>query len=179
MAKKTKKRLSHRAGAPKVTRRFLDALTGTKEDTYRRVLDAIALSRRDRKTSPTKAARATGTTLQTMRRYAPGAVELHGSRYVVTPSDRLPRRMRMLTPEGEVIVRTTSSRTATGIADYNNAMRIYVMTGDPSALAAFKDKTVRSGGKVHAFATDRRTIDRFVRAGAVHFVEIYARGATA
>jgi len=177
MAKKTKKRLSHRGGTPKVTRQFLDALTGAKEDTYRRVLDAIALSRRDRKTSPSKAARAAGTTLKTMRKYAPGAVELHGSRYIVTSSDRLPRYMRMLTPHGEITVRTTSSRTATRIADYNNAIRTYVMTGDPSALAAFKDKTVRSGGKVHAFATDRRTIDRCVRAGAVHFVDIYARGA--
>ena len=53
------------------------------------------------------------------------------------------------------------------------------MTGDPSGLAAFKDKTVRSGGKVYAFATDRRTIDRYARAGAVHFVDIYARGAAA
>ncbi len=179
MAKKTKKRLSHRAGAPKVTRRFLQELTGAREDAYRRVLDAIALSRRDRKTSPTKAARATGTTLKTMRKYAPGAVELHGSRYIVTPSDRLPRYMRMLTPQGETVVRTTSSRTATRIADYNNAIRTYVMTGDPSGLAAFKDKTVRSGGEVYVFATDRRTIDRHVRAGAVHFVDIYARGAAA
>jgi hypothetical protein len=176
--KRSKKTAAKSPKPPNATRRFLDALTGTKEDAYRRVLDALSLSRRD-KLSPTKAARATGTTLKTVRKYAPGAVELHGSRYIVTPSDRLPRHMRMLTPQGEIVVRTTSSRTATRIADYNNAIRTYVMTGDPSALAAFKDKTVRSGGKVHTFATDRRTIDRCVRAGAVHFVDIYARGAAA
>jgi hypothetical protein len=178
MAKKTKKRLSHRTRAPKVTRRFLEALTGAREDAYRRVLDALSLSRRD-KVSPTKAARATGTTLKTMRKYAPTAVELRGSRYIVTPSDRLPRYMRMLTTQGETVVRTTSSRTATLIADYNNAMRVYVLTGDATGLAAFKDKTVGSRGEVYTFATDRRTIDRYVRAGAVHFLDIYARGAAA
>jgi hypothetical protein len=178
MANVSKQRPKRAVKPPTITRRFLEALTGTKEDAYRRVLDALSLSRRD-KLSPTKAARATGTTLKTMRKFAPGAVELHGSRYIVTPSDRLPRHMRMLTPQGEVVVRTTSSRTATRIADYNNAIRIYVMTGDPSGLARFKGKTVRSGGQVYEFATDRRTIDRHVRAGAVHFVDIYARGAAA
>jgi hypothetical protein len=178
MANVSKQRPKRLVKPRTITRRFLEALTGTKEDAYRRVLDALSLSRRD-KLSPTKAARATGTTLKTMRKYAPSAIELLGSRYIVTPSDRLPRHMRMLTSQGEVVVRTTSSRTATRIADYNNAIRAYVMTGDPSGLASFKDKTVRSGGKVHTFATDRRTIDRCVRAGAVHFVDIYARGATA
>jgi hypothetical protein len=87
--------------------------------------------------------------------------------------------MRMLTTQGETVVRTTSSRTATLIADYNNAMRVYVLTGDATGLAAFKDKTVGSRGEVYTFATDRRTIDRYVRAGAVHFLDIYARGAAA
>lgn len=165
-------------GPRNITRHFLEALSGAREDAYRRVLDAVSLSRRD-KLSPTKAARATGTTLKTMRKYAAGAIEERNGRCYVTPSDRLPRRMRMLTVHGEEIVRTTSSRTATRIADYNNAMRTYVTTGDPAGLAAFKDKAVRSGGKVYTFATDRRTVDRYVRAGGVHFVDIYARGAVA
>ncbi len=60
----------------------------------------------------------------------PSALEERSGRFYVTPSDRLPRRMRMLTPQGEVIVRTTSSRKATQIADYNNALREYVLTRD-------------------------------------------------
>lgn len=163
---------------PSISRHFLEALNGAKEDAYRRVLDALSLSRRD-KLSATKAARASGTTLKTMRRYAANAIEERNGRCYVAPSDRLPRRMRMLTSQGEVAVRTTSSRTATRIADHNNAIRAYVLTGDPSALKAFDGKTVRSGGQVYQFATDRRTIDRYVRAGSIHFVDIYARGAAA
>jgi hypothetical protein len=162
----------------KVTRRFLEALTGAKEDSYYRVLDGLSLGRRD-DLSATKAAKASGTTVKTMLKYAPGAIEMRGGRYVIAPSDRLPRRMRMLTAHGEEIVRTTSSRTATRISDNNNAIRAYVLTQDTTDLARFKGKTVRSGGQVYEFATDRRTIDRYVRAGAVHFVDIYARGAAA
>jgi hypothetical protein len=176
--KEIKKALSRRAAPAKVTRRFLETLTGAKEDAYRRVLDALALGRRN-KLSATKAAKASGTTVKTMRKYAPGAIEQHGGRYAIAPSDRLPRRMRMLTTRGEVIVRTTSSRTATRIAEHNNAIRTYLVSGDPAHIAQYKDRVIRSGGKVYTFATDRRTIDRYARAGGVHFVDVYARGAVA
>lgn len=164
--------------SPSISRHFLEALRGAREDAYRRVLDALSLSRRD-KLSPTKAARASGTTVKTMRKYGGAAMEERGGRYYVKPSDRLPRRLRMLTPEGEIAVRTTSSRTATIIADHNNALRTYALTRDTSELGRFHDKVVRSGGKTHAFATDPRMLDRHIRAGAVHFVDIYAPGAAA
>jgi hypothetical protein len=164
------------AKRPAITRHFLEALSGAKEDAYRRVLDAISLKRRDPKLSLSKAAKSSGTTLKTIRKYAEPAIDVRSGRFDVTPSDRLPRHMRMLTPQGETVVRTTSSRTATRIADYNNALRTYVVTGDPSGLKRFDGKSVRSGGKTHQFATDRRTIDRQARAGGIHFVDIYATG---
>jgi hypothetical protein len=160
----------------KITRRFLDALTGAKEDAYYRVLDALGIARRE-KISPTKAARRGGTTLKTMQKYAPSALEERSGRFYVMPSDRLPRRMRMLTPKGEVIVRTTSSRKATLIADYNNALREYVLTRETTEVKKYARKIVRSGGEQYTFATDTRTLDRYVRAGGVHFVDIYVRGA--
>jgi len=174
-----KKPLSGKSAKPTVTRRFLDAFTGAKEDAYYRALDALALSRRNPKFSLTKAAKSSGTTVKTVRKYADSAIETRGGRFYVKPSDRLPRRMRILTPHGEVPVRTTSSRTASRIADYNNAVRTYVVTGDPTGLKRFEGNAVRSGGEIHAFAADRRTVDRHVRAGGVHFVDIYVRGAAA
>jgi hypothetical protein len=159
-----------------VTRRFLEALTGAKEDTYYRVLDALGLARRD-KISPTKAAKRTGTTLKSVRKYAPSALEERSGRVYVTPSDRLPRRMRMFTTQGEVVIRTTSSRTASRIAEHNNAVRNYVLTRDTAELQRFEGKIVRSGGTTYAFGTTPRTLDRHIRAGAVHFVDIYVRGA--
>jgi hypothetical protein len=174
---KSKKRSLRRpAKPPTVSRRFLEALTGVKQEAYYRVLDAIAVARRDNIAS-TAAAKRSGTTLKTMRKYGPGALEERSGRFYVTPSDRLPRRMRMFTSRGEEIVRTTSSRTATRIAEHNNIVREYVLTRDTGQLKRFEGKTVRSGGKVYTFGTDTRTLDRHIRAGAVHFVDIYVRGA--
>ena len=65
MARSQKKSISPSGGKPvKITRRFLDALTGAKEDAYYRVLDALGISRRE-DISSTKAARRSGTTLKT------------------------------------------------------------------------------------------------------------------
>jgi uncharacterized protein YaaR (DUF327 family) len=174
--RKSKTRSRPKSGKPvKITRRFLDVLTGAKEDAYYRVLDALGISRREN-ISPSKAAKRSGTTLKTMRKYASSVLEERSGRFYVKPSDRLPRRMRMLTSKGEVIVHTTSSRTATLIAEYNNALREYVLTRDTTELKRFASKTVRSGGEQYTFATETRTLDRYVRAGAVHFVDIYGRG---
>jgi hypothetical protein len=179
MARSHKKPTSKPSVKPvKVTRHFLEALTRAKEDAYYRVLDALGISRREN-ISPTKAAKRSGTTLKTMRKYASGALEERSARFYVKPSDRLPRRMRMLTPKGEVVVHTTSSRKATLIGEYNNALREYVLTRDTTEIKRFGNKIVRSGGEEYTFATDTRTLDRYVRAGGVHFVDIYARGARA
>jgi hypothetical protein len=177
--RKSKVRSPAPRGKPvRIARRFLDALSGTKEDAYYRVLDALALSRRN-KLSPTKAAKKSGTTLKTMRKYAPSALQERSGRFYITPSDRLPRRMRMLTTHGEEVVHTTSSRTATRIAEHNVAVREYVLTRNTAELKRFDGKTVRSGGKIYTFGTEPRTLDRHIRAGAVHFVDIYVRGAAA
>ena len=82
--------------------------------------------------------------------------------------------MRMLTPRGETTVRTTSSRAASRISDYNNAIRIYALTRDTSELRRFEGKMVRSGGKTYPFVTDTHVLDRLIRAGGVSFNDIYA-----
>lgn len=179
MERRQKKSASKSSAKPvRITRRFLNALTGTKEDAYHRVLDALGIARREN-ISPTKAAKRSGTTLTTMRKYAGTVLEERSGRFYITRSDRLPRRMRMLTPRGEVIVKTTSSRKATMIAEYNNALREYVLTRDTTELKKYAKKTVRSGGEEYTFAIDTRTLDRYVRAGGLHFVDIYVRGARA
>jgi hypothetical protein len=169
-------RRSKRAGPPAVTRTFLEALTGKLEDAYRRVLDAISLARRKPNLSLTKAAKASGTTLTTMRKYAASALEVRDNRLEVTASDRLPRRMRLLTPRGEFHVLTRSSRVASLIGDHSNAIRAYRISSDPSGLRNFEGKSVTIDGQTYELLTDRPTIDRFIRAGAVHFVDIYAIG---
>ena len=123
-------------------RAALPALSGVKGDAYRRVLDTLSLKRRKPALSLSAAARESGTTLRTIRRHAPSVLETRSGRLDVQASDRLPRPMRMLTPTGEVIVNTRSSRTASRISRHNNAVReLYTSAGDTSALKPFNDKT--------------------------------------
>jgi hypothetical protein len=78
----------------------------------------------------------------------------------------------MLTPRGEVAVITKDSRTATTISEHYNALRN--LKQNPTALNRFKGKVIRSGGISHEFATDIDNVNRLIRAGAVHFLDIYA-----
>lgn len=143
-------------------------------DAYRRALDAIGLKRRHPEMSTTRAAKLSGTTLKTIRRYAGPALEIRSGRIDVTRHDRLKRRMRMLTPKGEIAVTTTSSATASRISRYNNAVREFYGTGNTTALRPFTGRAVRSGGKRYEFVTDPSTLNRLGRAGSVHFSDIYA-----
>ncbi|MFZ0366014.1 MAG: hypothetical protein WAL67_17580, partial [Candidatus Cybelea sp.] len=117
--------------------------------------------------STTRAAKLSGTTLRTIRRYAGSALEIRSGRIDVTPRDRLKRRMRMLTAKGETAVTTTSSQTASGISRYNNAVREFYATGNVGVLRPFAGRAVRSGGKRYEFVTDPNTLNRLGRAGSV------------
>jgi uncharacterized protein YaaR (DUF327 family) len=158
---------------PRRHRKFLDPLSSVKEDAYRRVLDAIALKRRKPALSLTRAAKSTGTTVKTIRRHAVSVIEVRSGRLDVKATDRLKRQMRMLTPKGEIKVDTTSSRTASRLSKYNNAVRKFVITGDPKQLKPFSGKSIRSGGEVYEFVTDETILKRLERAGELHFLDVY------
>lgn len=150
----------------------LEALSNVKADAYRRGLDAIGLKRRNPSLSLSKAAKASGTTLKTMRKHVAPALVKTGRKMDVTPTDRLTRSMRMLTPRGEVSVVTKDSRTASLISEHFNALRN--LKQNPTALDQFKGKAIRSGGSSYEFVTDVANANRLIRAGAVHFLDIYS-----
>lgn len=154
-------------------RAYLEAIA-PGSDPYRRVLDALSLKRRNPSLSMTKAAKSSGTTLKTIRRHATPALEVRSGRLDVKTADRLVRPMRMMTPHGEVTIVTTSSRTASRIAKHNNAVRDFLVTGKADGLRRFESKAIRSRGASYAFVTDPKTLSRLARAGAVHFLDIYA-----
>lgn len=158
-----------------VKKLLLQALSEVDNDARRRVLDALALKRRNPDLSLSAAAKASGTTLRTIRRHAPSAlITRPNGRLNVTKTDHLTRVMRMLTGRGEVVVTTHSFRTASRIGKYNNAIRQYLVIGDPLVLQPFAGKSVRASGQTYEFLTDTRTINRLARAGAAHFVDVYA-----
>lgn len=150
-----------------------------KYQVYRRVLDALSLKRRKKHLSLSAAARESGTTVRTMRRYAGATLEMRSGRLDVKSTDALPRPMRMLTPRGEVTILTKSAKTASRIARYNNAIREFLNTGDARALRPFVGKALRGRGERFEFVTDPATIQRLARAGAVHFLDVYDSEAAA
>jgi len=164
---------------PRVALTFLAPTTDTQGERQRRVFDAIALKRRANRQkmrlSTSEAARRSGTTLKTMRRYAPSAIVERDGRVEVKATDRIPRRMKFLTDKGEIVV-TVSSRDATRIADHHAAVFRCVATGgrDVSRLQPFVGKTIKTKGQVYTFVTDPKTINRLYRAGAISFLDVYA-----
>jgi hypothetical protein len=85
--------------------------------------------------------------------------------------------MRFLTPNGEIVLGVTNSRTASRIAHYSNAVRRYLTTGDTHGLRAFRRTGIRAQKVYHPFVTDPRTLDRLANANEVSFEDLYARAA--
>ena len=154
--------------------RFLEPTTALQWDRQRRVLDAISLKRRNPELSLSKAAKQSGTTLRTVRRYAGPTLYTRSGRLDVRDVDRISRDMRFLTPKGQIVVRVRSSRDASRISRYNNAIRKYVLYHDDRPLKKFVGKSLTIGKSEYPFVTDQTTIIRLLRAGEVHFMDIYA-----
>jgi|HubBroStandDraft_4_1064222.scaffolds.fasta_scaffold536761_1 hypothetical protein len=151
-------------------------LTGPSDEVYRRVLDALHFKREHPRISLAKAAAAAGTTPRTVTRYAKGAIYKRGARLRVKSSDRLHRDLIFYDSKGPFTLTTRSSRQASEIAKYHNAVRAYVIYGDDSALQNFDGKSITVHGKPYRFVTDRRTLNRFARAGELRFLDIYKDG---
>jgi hypothetical protein len=125
-----------RKAAPKRTK-FLEPNTQRGIEAKRRVLDAIALKRRNPQISLKEAAKRSGTTLPTIKRYAANVLTERSGRLDVSPSDRMARELAFLTHKGYVPITVRNSRDATRIAKYNNAVRTYLTTGDRSVLKPY------------------------------------------
>lgn len=144
-----------------IRRKFLDgSRVFFHEDAYRRSLDAVGLTRRFPGTSLTKASRLVGTTTKTVKKYAGVALEERSGRLYVKPTDRLRRRMRLLTPHGEVAVTTTSSRTASRVSRYSIAVQNFYVTGTPANSSRSEVKrsvaaaSVTSSSPIHESSID-------------------------
>ncbi len=138
-----------------------------------RALETLS-SMRSKGWSATRAAHEAGTTLPTLRKYAGSAVQRgDDGRYQATRSDQFRRRMRMLTPDGQVGIPVRGSRQASAVAEYWNAVDRYLTTGRMDDLHQFRGRIIRVGAIEHAFITDPRTLRRLGLAGEVSFEDIY------
>jgi hypothetical protein len=155
--------------------RYLEPHTNKQYDTQRRVFDAFSLKRRNPKLSATQAAHQAGTTLRTMRRYGGPALEVRSGRIGVKPTDRIPRRLRILIPSGPEAVTVCNSRDASRVSRHHQAVRQALLSfgTDTDALDRFAGKTLKAGGKTYEFVSDYATLVRFARAGVINFLDIY------
>jgi hypothetical protein len=151
----------------------LSRLKPNQRETYRRALDTVKLLREHRRYSLARAAQESGTSAPTVRRYAGSALAKRRGRYGAKPTDRLPRGLIFYDSEDELTLRTRSSRQASEIARYHNAVKAYVIHGDDTALREFEGKSIRVNGVDHPYVTDRRVLRKLERAGVLRFLDIY------
>jgi len=141
----------------------LEALPARSQKTRQVALSVVARARRDNSTiaRALRAIRAEGHSVSRagVLKYAGPAIERgKGGRLVPTASDRIYRRVPFLTDEGAELVDVRSSRRATLVGKYRNALRAYVEGDDPNGerVRRFEGKSV--GGR--RFQTDLDAIDR-------------------
>ncbi len=138
-----------------------------------RALEAVSLMRRQG-LSLSRASREAHTTPGCVRRYADSALyKNQQGRFAPRKSDRLYRQMRVLTPQGEIMLDTHDSRTVSTIGEYWAAVKRYLETGDTKPLRKFRNRSVRAGKKAYRFETRREVLHRLARRGELSFESIY------
>jgi len=152
-------RLSHSAVR---TARDLDALASRSQTARKSALTVVARARNERITiarALTELRReGEHVSRASVLKYASGAIERGpGGRLRSTPSDRIYRRIPFLTPSGVEMVDVRSSRRATLVGQYRNALRAYLEGDDPegTTIRRFRGKSV--GGR--PFETDLDAIE--------------------
>ncbi|MFY9663353.1 MAG: hypothetical protein WAK19_02780 [Candidatus Cybelea sp.] len=124
-----------------------------------------------------KASRELGISSQTVRRHAGRALrKTQGGTYKARASDAMLRVMVLPTPSGLAEIATRDSRMATKVAEYWNAVHLFLQTGDDSELQRFRGKyIIDAEGKRVPLLTDLDELERLGAAGVLSFESLYAR----
>ncbi|MBA3274581.1 MAG: hypothetical protein H0T72_02210 [Chloroflexia bacterium] len=138
----------------------------------KRALDALSRMRSEG-LSLKDAAKASGTTVNAVKRHAGPALQLTGGRYQAKASDRLSRTLQFPTETGAIGLDVRDSRSARRIAEYWNAVKRYTEHGDASGLRKFRGKSVRVKKRAYPFITDLDMLDRLADAGELGFDDLY------
>lgn len=99
-------------------------------------------------------------------------------RYVAKPTDDLLRVLSLPGKRGLREIALDDSREASLVGRYWDAVRLYLQTGDASALRRFQGKFVQEAdGRRFDLITNLDELDRLGSAGVLSFESIYARSA--
>lgn len=153
----------------KATRRVVRVMRPSEKQARARALDALALMR-NRDLSLSAAAREANTTPNTVMKWTGTELaEKRGGRRIVTKADRLYRTMRLLSPDGTVLVELRGSRQATRVSQYMNAVKAFLKDGDDGALQRFAGKEIAGVRLV----TDPAELEELARVHELSFEDIY------
>jgi hypothetical protein len=146
------------------------------KDTWDRVV-AVVSKLRTEKTSLQQASKDLGISPRTVKRWAGSALQKQSSgKWSANKSDTLLRVLTIPTPQGIREIAVRGSRQATQLAEYWNAVRHYLQTGDASRLAKFQGKSIKDANGIQIpLPTDRKELNRLGSAGVLFFESLYAR----
>jgi hypothetical protein len=127
-----------------IARRPARARTERQRAARGRAFRALSLKREQSGISLSRAAMEEGTTVATIRRYAPSTVYREGERdrWKVKKSDRLRRDMPLVTNRGVEWVTTNSSRQASLLGRYNNDVHFALEHDDDDVLLQYRGVVV-------------------------------------
>lgn len=146
--------------------RELQALRPAAREARRRAFQALAEARRTGEPIH-KVARDYRVSLASLKRYLGPALEKRGGVWVAKAQDRLYRALTTITTDGVVRLETYSSKTATLIGRYNNAVRRFLATNNPDVLKPFRGKTFQVGKRRYRFETNPDKLKALAESGAL------------
>lgn len=121
-----------------------------------------------------KAAKASGTTVNAVKRHAGSGIEKSTTgRYQAKSSDRISRALLFPTESGLVSLNIRDSRSASRLSTYWTAVRDYIAHGKTGDLRKFRGKTIRVENREYTFVTDPEALNRLYDAGELTFDDIY------
>lgn len=171
---KRKKRNTSHANPPRSVEDFLSK-PATFQTAWTRVTSVITRMRRGESLS--QAAKELGVDPRTVVKKAKQAIKkLPNGRFRPSKTDSLLRVLRVPTEKGSVNVGLNSSRHASLLGSYWDAVQKYLRTGDETLLNKFKGRRVRDSR--HGFIdliTDTQLLNRLGSAGVLSFESLYAR----
>lgn len=144
----------------------LAVLPESAKRTRRAALEAVSVMRRER-IPLARAARRAGVSSAAVRFWAGGAVDAQGA---ARSSDRLLRRLLIITDGHAVSVEVRGSRQAALVSAHLQAVSRFLETGEVRHLSAFEGKKVAG----HLLETDPDVLESTALSGGLQFEDIYS-----
>lgn len=111
-----------------------------------------------------------------VQRYLPRAlVKKPNGRYVATAWDNYARTVFIITPRGKEAITIRGSRAASRIAQYSDAVRVFLQTGKTTKLRKFRGQSIQAGKVQYPFLTSPTTLLRLSELGEIEYENLYAR----